>query len=148
MVRTVTVSGVARPEVLDKAVRAALGNKCLGISTSPGKMHVHLTDDSAIVDEQAAQAVMENYGALNVSTDKTQIAANGVDTATITYASASAQVYYVAYLGAEVYSDGLESVENGVMTLTLDTQAAGVYRVHIIETTGNFGTGVVTITAV
>lgn len=148
MVRTVTVSGVAKPEVLDKAVRTALGNKCLGISTSPGKMHVHLTDDSAIVDAEKAQAVLEHYGALNVSTDKTQITADGVDTATITYATDSAQVYYVAYLAGEVYSDGLEAVENGLMTLTLDTQAAGVYRVHIIETTGNFGTGVVTITAV
>lgn len=144
--REVEITGGARVEVVDRALRNKLGDKIVGASSGGGKVRAHLTDASAIADEQTAQTVLENYGALNLSVDKTAISADGVDTATITYAT-TGTVDYVVYLDGQVYSTGAEPDSGGTVTLTLATEIAGVYVVHIIERTGNCGTGQVQVVA-
>lgn len=145
--REVMIAGGARVGVVDRALRNALGSKIIGASSGGGKLRAHLTDQSAAADESKARTVLEQYNFLAISTDKTSISADGVDTATITYFTAGT-VDWMAYLDGVEYASGEETAVGGVVTLTLAVEIPGEYEVHIIERVADYATGCVVIEAV
>jgi hypothetical protein len=145
--REAIVQGNGRVEVIDLALKNALGQKIVGASAGGGKMRAHLVGNSSIADENAARGVLEHYGSLAMTVDKTSIQANGTDIATISYA-ANGVVDWVAYVDGMEYSRGEETAVNGVVTLMLAVDDAGEYEVHVIERTGNCSSGSVMVLGV
>lgn len=152
MVQLVTVlhEGLnpAQSGALDKSARLALGVKTTGVNLANGKGAIVLVDGADAADITKANSVFTNWGTLAVNTDKTSIAADNVDTATITFATLDAEVDYYVTKDGESYSSGTSTPVAGTVTLTLATDEAGLYRVYILRKVINWATGYVDIQAV
>lgn len=150
--REAMIVGYGRVEVIDLALRNALGIKVVGASTGGGQMRAHLSENSAVADEKKAVGVLERYGALTIESDKASIVANGTDTATIRYAGIGT-VDWIAYLDGEVYATGEEMatasmITASMITLTLATEIRGQYEIHVISRGANAASGMVQVEAV
>lgn len=73
-------------DVLDAALKAALGAKCYGLSTyGPGRdISIWLDDTAVQADKDSAAALAAAHDPVSITVDKTTILANGTDAATVT----------------------------------------------------------------
>lgn len=73
-------------DVLDAALKAALGAKCYGLSTyGPGRdISIWLDDTAVQADKDSAAALAAAHDPVSITVDKTTILANGADAATVT----------------------------------------------------------------
>ncbi len=132
------------PSALDRVLRFMIGEAFAGISRSPDRVTVHCENVLTEAQIAAVMNVLQTtaYG-LTVVTDKTTIAADDTDTATVTVsgavmASDPALDYAVHYTGSDggtlyeegEWATGTAAVTAGAATLTFKTPAAGSY--HII----------------
>ncbi len=136
------------PLVIDLIVREAIP-ETIGLSTGSYGTIVHLPDDAEAADQALASDIMEAFGNLVVTADKTTMTEGDADPI-ITCADASisgdADVGYVVLLDGIEYASGIDTVDAGVVTLTLASPVAGVYEVFIYRQTGNYASGSVVIT--
>lgn len=129
-------------QVVDRQLKEQFGSDIIGVSITPTQTIVHTDVPKSSIDNAIAA-----INSLTVTTDKTEILANGTDVATITAAVPESDFYFIAYLNDDIYDEGYGSSVSGVATLELDTDIAGVYTVHVLRTGGTYATGSVIITA-
>lgn len=148
---------------LDPLLKTLIGAKYAGISLAPNRAVLHV-NDLLTRDEltRATSAVTtESYG-LTLATSKPQIAADGIDSATIIcnnpiIAADTSLAFTVTFTGTidgVTYTDGdyaagTAPVENGAVTLTLAVEFAGSYHILLRRTAlAALEFGTTTITAI
>ena len=137
---------------LDSLLRSALGASIAGISVRFDQLDVHFLSAPGAPDSLADQ-IVNTHNTLIVSVDQSIIAADGIETATITCAdpviAGDSEVVYRVWLDEDVYSaPSSASVSGGSVELTLTTEDAGIYVVEIKRHgAGNYQTGYITIEA-
>jgi hypothetical protein len=127
---------------LDSALRTALGNQISGVSVGGGVVRVHFLSAPGAGDV-LAENLLNGHGALAVASSKTQIAADGLDTAVITCAALGNNFAYVIWKAGQNTAAG--SVADG--TLELSAVESGVYLVEIKAPSG-VQTGYMTVEAI
>lgn len=148
---------IASIVALDARLRAALGDKLLGISSGfinhAPVLEVHLNDayDNEAVRLVAA-AIIAKHNTLVVSADKVTITADDTDTAVIACASdlfqSDTHVTVTVWRNGQEYTAATDiAVSAGAVGLELATQYAGDYIVEISRKGGNHDTGYITIRA-
>lgn len=134
-------------ELIDRLAKTAFGNSA-GVSTGPYGTIIHVPDGG---NPETANELFAGIGALAVTTDKSTLADDGVDTATITCNAAAisgdAQVGYVVTHNGDPYSAGDAAVTAGVVELTLATALAGRYDVWLFRKQATYQSGSVVILA-
>lgn len=132
------------PLAADRVIRWIVGEQFGGISQSPTMVRVH--HEGTLTSDQIAAIIgvlqTTAYG-LTVVTDKTNILADDIDTATITVSGAvmasDANVSYRVYFSGSIagveyveseWAMGTAAVTGGAATLTFRTPQPGSY--HII----------------
>jgi hypothetical protein len=133
--------------IVDTIARDVLGADVAGVSVSDNTW-IHLLDDSQ-ANQDIAQAILDNFGALVVTADKTTMI-EGDAGPTISCNDAliagDATVNYVVLLDGDDYASGTDVVTVGIADLTLASPVAGVYEIFLYRTSGNYASGSVTIT--
>lgn len=123
--------------LLDAAGRAALGGQCTGAGAGAGWGKLLLDDLASPAYQQLARDVLEQYGMLLMQTDKTSIAANDVELATITCSDAAlaedATVDYRVWRNGDLWASGTAPVTAGTVTLEFGTNLAGRYLIAILR---------------
>jgi hypothetical protein len=125
-----------------------IGAGFIGLSQSPDDVLVHYNGTLTTDQTAAALTVLSTmvYG-LTVVTDRTYLAADDTDTATITVsgsvmASDTQVSYWVYFTGSAVgeeyqdslWASGTAAVTSGTATLTFKTATAGSYHIVIKRT--------------
>ncbi len=142
----ISKSIVANTTVLDATARAALPSSVSGVSVNSVSI-IHLLDDSQ-ANQYTANAVLDAYGTLTVTADKTTLTEGGADpviTCNDALIAGDAEVGYVVLLDGEVYATGTDTVTSGVSELTLASPVAGKYEVFVYRISGNYASGSVNI---
>lgn len=121
---------------LDAALRSALGDKIIGLSTygSDRPISVWMTDAATSEDVAVAQSVVVAHDPVFLSVDKTSIVNDGVDEATIIVQAVRPDPAPVILI-----ADGYEvpvSLENGVGSLSVSSIDAGI-MVWAVKDAGN-----------
>mgnify|MGYP006921610335 CR=1 FL=1 len=129
--------------VLDTMLRAVVPD-AIGVSTGPYGTFLHLADDASLTHQNTAVNLLDNYGGLAVSTDKTSMNEGDVDPV-ITVSSGDAELGYIVLLDGDEYDSGAVSVITGTATLNLVSPVAGAYQIFVYRKTGNYASGSVTI---
>lgn len=137
---------------LDAHLRTILGNAIAGISARGSSLDVHFLTEPGAIDNLAAQ-IVEAHNTLVVTVDQSVIAADGLDTATISCADpvilGDPTIEFSVWLDGDPYSAPTAApVSGGLVELTLTTEDAGIYLVEIKrQGAGDYHTGYITIQA-
>lgn len=133
---------------LDVAARHALGEATSGVSAGGGTSRIHLLDAS-LTNQKRAGDVLNHFGALRVTADKTTMTEGEADSVVSCHDAVianDAELGYLALLDDEIYAQGRERVLSGRVSLTLDSPTAGVYVIYLYRRGGNYASGHVRIT--
>lgn len=137
-----------REEALHAALKAALADKCYGISTyGPGRdISIWMDDTAAQADLDSAAALAAAHDPVFLSVDKTTITANGTDAATVTVRAPKPGAAAVTLLINGV-TEWTFTLTDGVGTDTLTALDAGIITLTCKDSS-NRTTDVLTVEAV
>lgn len=148
--RNVTSDKIVNVSVMDPIVRQVLGSATVGMSGGPNGSVIHLADGSA-ENVAIAEAAFDGYWALAVGADKLSIAADNIDTATITCDDAQlanlTTIRYHVLFNSVLYAEGEAPLTDGAITLELSSDVAGQFIV-ILWSDVNYKSGAVIVEAV
>lgn len=133
--------------IVDTIARDALGVAVSGISVADNT-RIHLLIDSQ-VNQDMANDVLSNFGALSGNTDKTSMTEGDADpvvSCSDVLIASDTQIGYVVLWDGIEYASGTDAVVAGSVNLTLLSPIAGIYEIFIYRQTGNYASGSVTIT--
>lgn len=130
-------------EVVDQMARDVI-NGVAGVSTNSLGTTIHLTEPTTSNREGKANKILDNWGDLTVTADKTTMSVGDV-APIITVNSATTDVGYAVLLDGTLYSSGTTPVIAGVATLILTSPEAGTYDIYIYRRSGSLMSGMVTI---
>lgn len=133
---------------LNDHLKRTVGADHVGIVKNSVQLRVVLNDDAPefASKQSVVQAIVDSAESLTLATDKSVISADGVDVATITLAL-DETIDWRCTLDGDYYSSGEEAAVGGVISLELDTEYPGLYKVYVMRRGGNYASGVVTIAA-
>jgi len=129
--------------VMDTILRTAIPT-AIGVSTGPYGTILHLAENSSPADQTIANNLLDNFGGLIVSADKTTMTEGDADPI-ITVSSGDAELGYVVLLDGDEYDTGDVSVIAGTATLNLVNPVAGAYQIFVFRKTGDYASGSVLI---
>lgn len=136
------------PLVTDHIARDILGGNTSGISTGPYGTIIHLLNEGQVYQDRA-QGILDNWGGLTVTADKTTMTEGDADpvvSCNDAAISGDATVGYIVLLDGQLYADGTDTVTAGSVSLTLSSPVNGSYDVYIYRKSGTYASGKVTIT--
>ena len=134
--------------VLDAVAKEALGSDISGVTVNSKQSIINLATDTTD-NRNTANNVLDNYGGLTVTADKTAMTEGDADpviSCNDAAISGDADVNYIVLMDGEEYASGTDTVTAGLAQLTLSSPADGVYEVYIYRNTGNYASGHITIT--
>jgi hypothetical protein len=114
------------------------------------QLYVYLAEGANVAP---AQAVLNGHGVLAITADKTVIAANGTDVATLTVNSplllSDSTVLYTVWVDGEIYTIASSApVSSGQVQLSLSTEVPGEYLVEVKrQGAGKYESGYITVQA-
>lgn len=105
---------------------------------------IHLPDSASTVEQNKAQAILDNYLSLPISASATALT-EGDAAPTITcddsVIAGDTEVGYVVLLDGDLYADGTTPVNSGEASLTLVSPVAGTYDVYVYRLSGDYASG-------
>ena len=144
----IIINGTYPAEALNQIARNALGSATSGISIGGGRSRIHLVNASPS-NQDTANAILNNFGELIVSADKTTMNEGDADpiiTCSDPAISGDSDLGYLVMLDGVEYDAGTDTVIGGSVSLTLVSPVAGVYEIFLYRHTGTYASGSVTIT--
>jgi len=131
---------------LDAIARAVLLDKVSGVSVG-SNTRIHLLDDSP-VNQDTANAVLDNFGNLTVNADKITMIEGDADpviTCSDPNIATDTNVNYLVLLDGDNFAEGTAPIIVGEVTLNLISPVAGIYDIYIYRTVGSYACGSITI---
>ncbi len=139
----IAIQSAVPARFLDLAARQALGKGTSGVSAGGGASRIHLVDASP-ANQRRASDVLNYFGALRVTADKTTMTegeADPVISCQDAAIAADTELGYLVLLDDEIYAQGRDQVVDGRLSLTLGSPLAGAYAIYLYRRRGNYASG-------